>query len=213
MRQILMHIDHHAFKYDPDMIVFTFHSGDLLESPYDIVEITQNEEELDLLYRIKRDSQKYSYVARLTVPYLIAIMRNTFAWNPGITTTEFREITEDGPRWSRLSVDLLELKDRLQKQNTDLVFVLFPSMTAFDNHPAYPVHRALTAWLVKNGIQTLDLLPYFAGHSASTLTASLLDKHPNERGYDIAGNAVAEFIDKIMEQKMLRQGIPTNSQE
>ena len=72
---------------------------------------------------------------------------------------------------------------------------------------------ALTAWLVKNGIQTLDLLPYFAGHSASTLTASLLDKHPNERGYDIAGNAVAEFIDKIMEQKMLRQGIPTNSQE
>ena len=52
MRQILMHIDNHAFKYDPDMIVFTFHSGDLLESPYDMVKTTEEEESLDLLYRI-----------------------------------------------------------------------------------------------------------------------------------------------------------------
>lgn len=212
MRQILMHIDNHAFKYDPDMIVFTFHSGDLLENQYDIVKISQKEEKLDLLYRIKRDSLKYSYVARLTIPFLAGILRNTFAWNPGITTSEYREITENGPRWSQLKVDLLELKNRLENQKIALVFVLFPTMTTFDNHPAYLVHRALTVWLVNNDIPTLDLLPYFEGHNASSLTASLLDKHPNEKGYEIAGNSVAEFINKIMEPKISRQGIPITSE-
>jgi lysophospholipase L1-like esterase len=213
MRQILMHIDNHAFKYDSDMIVFTFHSGDLLESPYDMVNTTQKEEELDLLYRIKRDALKHSYVARLTIPYLIGILRNEFTWNPGITSAEYREITENGPRWNRLKADLLELKIRLAQQNIALVFVLFPSMTSFDNHPAYPAHNALTAWLVNNDIPTLDLLPFFEGHDASTLTASLLDKHPNEKGYEIAGNAVAEFIEQVVETKIFMQENSTSSQK
>lgn len=209
MRQILIHIDNHAFKYDPDMIVFTFHSGDLLESPYDFVQLSQKEEELDLLYRIKRNLLKYSYVARLTVPFMVGISRKSFDWNPGITTAEYWEITKNGPRWIQLKEDLLELKNRLENKNIDLIFVLFPTMTAFDNHPAYPVHSALATWLVKNDIPTLDLLPYFAGYSSSTLTASLLDKHPNEKGYEIAGTAVAEFIDKILESKTSSQVIPT----
>lgn len=213
VRQILIHIDNHAFKYDPDMIAFTFHSGDLLESPDDLVKTTDEEEKLDLLYRIKRDSLKYSYVARLTIPFLVGILRNASDWSPGITTSEYREIVENGPRWSRLNVELLELRDRLEKQNIALIFILFPSMTNFDDHPALPVHQELTAWLTNNDIPVLDLLPHFEGHDASTLTASLLDKHPNEKGYEIAGVAVAEFIADVLASKTSRQEDSTPLQE
>ena len=33
LRQILLHINENAFRYDPDVIIITFHSGDILESP------------------------------------------------------------------------------------------------------------------------------------------------------------------------------------
>jgi hypothetical protein len=146
------------------------------------------------LYRLKRDALKYSHVARLTIPFLAGILRDTFGWNPGVTATEYQEIAGNGPVWNRLKADILDLKNRLNKQGVDLAFVLFPTMTEFENHPARPVHAALTAWLVDNDIPSLDLLPYFEGQKSTTLTASLLDRHPNEKAYEIAGTAVAEFI-------------------
>ena len=78
-----------------------------------------------------------------------------------------------------------------------MVIVLFPSMRNFDEHPAEDVHRLLGQWMAESGIEFIDLLPQYMGYSAGRLQATLLDKHPNADGYDIAGQAVADWLREI----------------
>ena len=192
LRQILIHIDNNAFRYEPDVIIITFHGGDILESSgREAASDAPNKAGPSLLYRLKRDAMKYSYTARLAFPYGIAFVRSITDWSPGITTAELHEIEQNGSKWRSLQNKILSLKKITDSRDIKLAFVLFPRMSNFENHP---VHKALETWLKANKIPAIDLLPYFIVQNPSALTASLLDKHPNEQAYDIVGDAVANFL-------------------
>jgi len=195
LRQILVHIENNAYLYDPDVIIITFHSGDILESSGKQADAGAGDDSgVSLLYRLKRDALKYSYTARLILPYGVAIARRILGWSPGITTAELHEIENNGSKWRDLQEKILALQKSANDRGIRLAFVLFPSISEFDNHPARAVHRALESWLNDRQIPALDLLPYFSGQDPASLTASLLDKHPNERAYAIVGNAVSDFL-------------------
>lgn len=200
LRQILLLLRDRAFPYEPDLIVITFHSGDILESPDDVVRRDRPAGAAgpSRLHEFKVELLRRSYLARLVIPYSAALLRGAFGWSGGLTHREQREIEEEGKAWLELRTKLLELKQELDRRGIGLAFVLFPSMLPFEKHPARPEFAMLSAWLAAHDIPALDLLPAFRGQRAGRLTASLLDKHPNEEGYAIAGAAVAGFLAGIL---------------
>lgn len=209
LRQLLMHARKYAFRYNPDVIVLTFHSGDILESPDGPAPgPAPGDVKAGMLYRLKRDVLKDSYVARLVIPYGAAFARRLLGWSPGITAAETEEIRKDGPRWRALQTDVLAFKRDADARNIMTVFVLFPNMLAFERHPARDEYRELKSWLEAHDIPALNLLPAFAGRDASTLTASLLDKHPNEKAYRIAGRAVAGFLTGVLARRRATELAP-----
>jgi hypothetical protein len=200
LRQLLTHARNHAFRFDPDVIVLTFHQGDILESPDGppAASTGPGDQQIGALYRVKRDLLKYSFVARLVVPYGAEFAQRLFGWSPGVTVAEVKEIRSDGPRWRKLQQDVLAFKHDADARNIKTVLVLFPSMQPFDRHPAAEEYRELKEWFDAHGIPALNLLPSFAGRDASALAASILDKHPNEQAYQIAGQAVAGFLGELL---------------
>lgn len=200
LRQMLDLLHDRAFDYDPDLIVMTFHSGDILESPSDMVpqERSPGGGRLGWMYHLKVELLRDSYVARLVIPYGAALLREALDWRSGVTFAEQRELSRHGRVWQALSARILALRDELRHRGIRLAFVLFPSMLPFDEHPARGEYALLEDWLVARGIPTLNLLPAYRGRRASALTASLLDKHPNEKAYAIASGAVAPFLAGVL---------------
>jgi lysophospholipase L1-like esterase len=205
LRQMLVLLRARGLDYEPDVVVITFHSGDILESPDDDVPGSQPavRGEAEWLYQLKVAALRHSYVARLVIPYAGAFLRGAFGWSAGVTFAEQREIESAGRAWLTLRAEVLELKRELDRRGAVLAFVLFPSMLPFEQHPARGEFVALAGWLESQGIPTIDLLPFYKGQRAWTLTASLLDKHPNEAGYAIAGEAVAAFLGPRIKRKLV----------
>lgn len=196
LRQYLVLLRERALAYDPDLVVVTFHDGDILESADDMIVGTAGKSSppQGFAYRMKVFSLQHSYVARMVFPYASAFLRRALGWNPGVIDAELRELENNGATWQRLQADVLDARRMLQQHGIALAFVLFPNMLPFEEHPSRRGHERLAQWLTMHDIPALDLLPAFRGHDASSLTASLLDKHPNEAGYAIAGEAVADFL-------------------
>lgn len=183
--------------FDPDIVVLTIHEGDLLEGGGTVV-IGGEEEDIGTLYRVKKFLLKNCYVARLLIPYGAGMLRQFFGWSPGVTTAEGDEISRDGPVWRRAKRELVDLDQYLHARGTSLVVVLFPNMVDFNEKTAHASLPLISDWLAKEGIPELNLLNAFEPYDARTLTASLLDKHPDEKGYEIAGDAVGRYlIDKL----------------
>jgi lysophospholipase L1-like esterase len=203
LRQILLLLRDRAFQYDPDVLLITFHSGDILESPDDVVPDARASVQggTSRLYRLKVWLLQYSYLARLVIPYGTAGMRYALGWSGGVTYDEQREIEQDGKRWRTLGAQVLDLKRDLDRRGITLAFALFPSMLPFQEHPARRKFEVLSAWLDAHDIPAVNLLPAFSGQRAGQLTVSVLDKHPNEKGYAIAGDAVATFVAGLIERR------------
>ncbi len=196
-------LENRGFDYDPDIVVITFHTGDILESPDDAVAGTgsRGQGAPGWLHRAKLAALKQSYLARLIIPYGAAFLRGTFGSTAGVTYSEEEEIRSDGKTWQALRARLLGLKRELDRREVVLAFALFPTMLPFENHPASGEFKALAEWLEAHGIPSIDLLPFYRGQRAGALTASLLDKHPNEAGYAIAGEAVAGFVGVLVKRQ------------
>lgn len=202
LRQIIGYIRDAVPLYKPDLVVLTFHAGDLVSS--DII-LQGNEREakgetasVGALYETKQFLIKNSYLMRFVIPYVSVLWPNYIGRAPGITDYEYEEISQEGQAWRSARRQILEIRNYLCSQDVKLVFVMFPSMNDFKNHPAKELHRLFGVWLQDNEIEHIDLLPYYDGKTARRLWATLLDKHPNVDGYQIAGEAVAEWLRFIL---------------
>ena len=201
LRQILIHARNNALQYQPDIVVITYHDGDLLEGGDVFLGQGNSARQgpIGAMRQLKITLLKHSYLARLVIPYVATLLKSWLNLDPGVTSAESREVLGSGQRWLDAEAKIIALKKSFEEHNIRTVVVLFPNMSDFENHPGRESHRAMKSQLKVNGIPTLELLPYFAGYNAKELTASLLDKHPNERGYEIAGLATGRFLAELLE--------------
>lgn len=202
--EIANHMSSNVPKYDPDLVIVTFHAGDIIST--DIIIEGRAVENKPLLVRIQYKLMSSSYFAQLLITYGHEGFRSVLGKQlSGETIQETKEIESDGPRWKIFRTEILRLKSDLLDQCTGLVVVLFPSMIDFERTQAIELHALLSSWLLSNDISFIDLLPAYqnSGRKASKLWATLLDHHPNEEGYAIAGEAVAEFVGPISQAKTL----------
>lgn len=199
LQQIVSYIRDSTPIYNPDYVILTFHAGDLITSDFFLYKKNKiKPQSTGLLYSLKQYTMASSYLARFIIPYGASYWRLIIGRTSGITDLEYEVVRRDGVEWKAAKDEILKLRNFLEYMNIELMFVLFPSMTNFENHPAKELHQILEAWFKSNDIKSLDLIPYYRSYDASKLRATLLDKHPNELGYGIAGRAVAKWLQEVL---------------
>lgn len=187
--------------YRPDLVLITYHAGDISSS--DIFVDGRGKSAIQAfgspLMKLNHYLRSHFAVYQFISPYLNAFMiRIGVTTAKGIHLKEYEEIASNGPLWSSLTADLLELRGQMAVQSTKLGVVLFPHMLNFNRHPAIDVHAAIGNWCARNGILYVDLLPYYKGHRPSALHASLLDNHANEKGYEIAAKGAYDLVRRMI---------------
>jgi lysophospholipase L1-like esterase len=195
---IVKHMKIGVPKYHPDLAVLTFHAGDIIST--DIIINNRRTKNTPAMVRLKQTVTSKSYLARFIVIYGMPAVRTLLGIQPpGEAMGETTEIERNGPQWQNFETVILRLKDELHGQCTELAVVLFPPMIDFETTPAIRLHSLIRSWLIENRIAVLDLLPTFQNskRKATALRATLLDAHPNEEGYGLAGQAVAQFVDSV----------------
>lgn len=111
--------------------------------------------------------------------------------------------------WTIAKANLRTIRDEALALGARVGLVVFPILAAFG--PDYPFREVCD--LVEEagiaaGLPTLDLLPAFRGEDASSLWVSPLDQHPNERGHEIAAEAILPFVRSLLaEGPSRREGV------
>ena len=98
-------------------------------------------------------------------------------------------------KWDLSFSMLSEIDKSARSRGMKFAVVLFPFMFELnDNYPFTDLHRMITAGLTQYGIPVLDLLPAFKGQDYLKLWAHPSDQHPNEKGHEIAAEAISDFV-------------------
>jgi len=211
--QILHHAYQFAFRFHLDIVLLTYHQGDLLEGADFVfhaghasvgaqkanfgssVSIAKS------LRRLRDQAFEVSAFARLLIPRMTGFVRKAgVVHNIGITEEELAAIERNDPSWQEWQKDTLAFISAARKKGMTVGLVLFPSMRGgFAHHPAAPLYQALSRWCQEQGIPCVNLLPFYEGLNANQMVASLLDRHPNEEAYAIAAKGVAPMVSKMIQ--------------
>jgi hypothetical protein len=103
--------------------------------------------------------------------------------------------------WRRAQANVLAMRDRAEENGAKFAMVIFPVL--FDLGPDYPLQKVVDViadFARANQIRTLDLLPAYRGHDASSLWLASFDQHPNARGHEIATDAMLPLVAELVAQ-------------
>ena len=219
LSQILYHARQHAFRYESDIVLITIHQGDIISSdiivdhakerPATTEKKESTQKERSTLYGIRTSLQQHSYLMRFLLPKMAALLRRHDV-DFGKSNQEYLEIANNGAIWRKSQENLRLFRDECRQRKVALGIVLFPAMMDFAHHPGREAHRLLARWCGEHNISVVDLLAYFEGEDAGTLHASLLDTHPDERGYGIAARGTNALMEQILAQLNRRR--PTGAE-
>lgn len=200
------HIRINVPKYDPDLVVLTFHAGDIIETG--IIINRRTAKGLGWGLQIRNALISNSYLMKLAALYGAPVLRTVMGNTVGTTASETAEVKSNGPRWQFFKTTVLRMQNQLPRRCAHLAVVLFPSMIDFERTPDAELYALVGSWLQGNGIPVFNALPAFRGKKASDFWATLLDHHPNEKGYVIVGEAVADFV----ESNFVESTVPADPQ-
>ncbi|MFM7143047.1 MAG: SGNH/GDSL hydrolase family protein [Alphaproteobacteria bacterium] len=108
--------------------------------------------------------------------------------------------------WRAAQANLRTIRDEAAALGARTGLVVFPILADFG--PGYPFREVcdrIEAAGVEAGLPTLDLLPAFRGEDAAALWVSPLNQHPNERGHEIAAQAILPFLRSLLAEGPLRR--------
>jgi lysophospholipase L1-like esterase len=81
-----------------------------------------------------------------------------------------------------------------QEKGIELEIVMLPEMHQFKNYPFAAVHQAMRDIGKKNGVEVVDLLPFFLEEVPTSLWVSGQDPHPNVKGHAIIARGIYENL-------------------
>ena len=86
------------------------------------------------------------------------------------------------------------LADYCRSKGILLQVVVLPELHQFRDYPFSAVTDTMRAIGDRNGIEVVDLLPYFANEDPSALWVSFEDPHPNARGHEIIALGIRDSL-------------------
>ncbi|MBF0504787.1 MAG: hypothetical protein HQL14_06765 [Candidatus Omnitrophica bacterium] len=104
---------------------------------------------------------------------------------------------EGAPGLVRAKEAILELKDVCRKNHILLQVVMMPDLHNLANYPFKKGYRMIQGFFRDNGIDVLDVTPFFSKwHDPTALWVSLDDAHPNKIAHQLIAEHTLDFIKK-----------------
>ncbi len=135
------------------------------------------------------------YAARLVRPIFDGLRHG------GTVAGMQQAYSPDSRNWRAYFDQLSRLKARVESQGGQLVFMVFPWISDFENYAFQAAHRALEEKARQMGILFLDLLPSYSQHPAKALQVSAYDLHPNAKAHEIAAEELCSFVENLVSNK------------
>jgi hypothetical protein len=120
------------------------------------------------------------------------------------TTDEYRRAYFEGEGgmeksggWEKCKESMLSIKEFSEETDTRLLFVIFPILIDLDEDYAFQnIHDIVVDYLEANDIEVFSLLPAFVKFPGrcESLWVNIVDAHPNERGHEIAAEALTSYL-------------------
>lgn len=99
------------------------------------------------------------------------------------------------PGWIAAQKAFIELRDVCRKNKMVLKVVLLPELHELANYPFAKEHQKVMTYLRENGVQAIDLAPFFAGEqNPPRLWVADDDAHPNAIAHAMIARHVKDFI-------------------
>jgi lysophospholipase L1-like esterase len=185
--QELYLLEHEAFNYSPDLIVWTY----VLNDPADPVFHNANGQ-LGRYY-FKPVSHTASFVTRK----LFEINERINSGHCGTGYFEFLHCVY----WDQVAANIKKVADLGEKHRVPVIFLLHPIFEEtgnFYNYALAPLHARLAAAATSVGLPVVDVLKAYQGHEMEALRLpqeKYYDPlHPNAAGHKIIADYLQNFI-------------------
>jgi len=102
---------------------------------------------------------------------------------------------DDRPGWNAAKKAFIQLRDVCRQNKIAVRVVLLPEMHNLHNYPFTDEHRKVVSFLSENGMQALDLAPFFAQEmNPRQLWVAPDDAHPNAIAHAMIARYSLDFI-------------------
>lgn len=209
-------------KYDPDLVIVLFTDDDVIENyTQNIVRLNETggieqvcaEGEYTFKYRLK------SYNKYLSSPYYIESIINSMKENPPESKDNIRKYLysynttpEINASWNITKKLMSCMGERAEENSYDLIIVLMTYRfqdQSIENYPPFTPENdtvydfnlprnEMKKYLADNGIDYIDLLPYYREYEISGGKAVHfgIDGHYNADGHEVAADAMCKELVK-----------------
>jgi len=185
--QELFLLENEAFKYSPDLIIWSY----VLNDPAHPVYHNANGE--IGLYYFKPAFHVANFVSRK----LFEINERREGANCGTEYEAFLHCVY----WDQVTSNIEKIADISEKNRIPMIFLIHPFFEengSFDNYSLASLHAKLGAAATAAGLPVVDVLSAYRSHSAQELTQppkNGFDRwHPNKEGHRIVADYLVEYI-------------------
>jgi hypothetical protein len=187
--QELFLLEHEAFKYSPNLIIWSY----VLNDPAHPVYRGASGEVGDYFYEPR------FHALHFVVDKLYKIVEKIRAIGCG---EEYHELLHCA-YWSEVESSIRKIAAIAEGRNTPVIFLIHPIIEEngdYDNYYLVPLHAQLAQEASGAGLFVLDLLPDFSPYDPDELTipSELWHDiwHPNEKGHRIVAQALQAYIEQ-----------------
>jgi hypothetical protein len=191
-----------GLKYDPDLIIVGYVLNDPVCS--DLKREHENWSKKPFIekttYKIKKQLHKssliyYSYFTlKSLTTYLNSILFSEN--NPSIEYVDsYSNFHTNSIYWASVIRGFERLYYVSYTNDVPIVLIIFPLLYKFKKYPWIEVHQKVADTAMLNGIQSIDLLPYYESFSEKKLKIKNWDYiHPNRFGHKLATDAIVNYL-------------------
>lgn len=114
--------------------------------------------------------------------------------------------------WERRKRFILDTHTQSKAAGAGFTLAILPIMVNFDQYPFLQPHHIIIDFCKANGIDYIDLLPFFKGKDYTRLHVSLIDSHANKDAQAVFAEAIVGHLkDKLSQTPIGVQGIRIGS--
>ncbi len=175
--------------YEPVSIPPTGPPGHIQESPHQLTR-QKNFLDIDLLV---------IHFVKHRLGDLIRKVRPGWYHSSYVSDVKKAYLEPHGP-WHKVAETLESMNQLCKTEGIGFTVALLPAMFDFTPYEFADVHAIVHAFCKENGIDVVDVAPFFKGMHAQQLHVSLMDPHPNAMAQSIFARAIAEHLLKVIDK-------------
>jgi lysophospholipase L1-like esterase len=192
-----------GLQYEPDLVIVHFVLNDVETDQHprehNIEFVREYEDTYNEYDKLSSISYAWSWIRQRTI--------NTYRAHRYIKDS-LADFNDKSPGWFACRTALRDIKSLCDRNNVNLLVVIFPYYIDLDNddYPFQKIHDTVFKYCRENGIHVLDLREKYRPFKGPDLWVHPSDQHPNEIAHKIAAIAIAQYLKENKNELLVRKG-------